>query len=456
MIKITKLFFINALFFTALQADLSSPKYTSIYSDRGGLAKANTYDYKDGFYSVFIASIPYESEIDYKNNFAFFLPNFTKKYSIHFGRVSSKGWMDIFVSLGKKPFLGEKNKFAEGNYGVSLKNFEPSPFIYTDTKNKFYFAPLTSHSSIWFDKVTSGWTLGMWNLKSINWHGDVSADKTLKLNKWLYFATDPRPTSFEDNKIQSRSVNSDKSIKNILEYLVYYVSLRLDKVLVDNEVQKNALDNKFYTKCMGVPENAKNVCYYMNAFGNADVSQNFNSAKEYNKHKCKTGTKTVSIPLKKGWNFIGSSETFFYIDNKNKKGYSFKDGIWLGEEPLTNQPITKISIQKGESAWVYANEENPTPIHASYCQDDIKKSVLETKTLDKGWHMLNSRVDTTPEEVISGNLAKCVYGIYLHDNSDSKKPKWLTYDNSKKEIVDLKAGQAFWINISENNCLVKY
>ncbi len=433
----------SIIFCVSLQADLSSVNYTNLYTKAGGFSNSHTYNLvADDTYVVTYRSAydilygKFDTNHQYKDNFKFFMPNFMKYYVISFIRYASVGWIDAFVSMDKKPFLGVDNEYTKGNCTVSLKKYGFEP--HTDEANKFYFAPVTYHSKIWFDKMINGWTLRLWNTGAIIWNRNnkIPVDRQNELNKWVYVATDNRPYSKEDYGINSRSLSTNKEVfkYNPLKKLSFTIKYGLDKYLVDREVEKNGFAKKFKEECKNIEDDVKNICYYINAFGNGD-----NLAETYAENACPNGVNTESISLSTGWNLVSLKNASLKTDDKNVSIYD-SSAVWFANKSLSS--LKPSSIEQNKAVWIYTKDKKDISIER--CQKEEKE---KEQTLNKGWYMLNS----STKDIMDKNVKnECVEGMYFYIDS-----KWIKYSSDTFINIDIK-DKAFWIKIKSDKCKVSF
>ena len=137
--------------------------------------------------------------LNYKkiDGFKFFIPNFTKKFSLKILRFNSTGYINGYLSIDKtfSKIINDKNNIK---------------YFFTDFKNGFELLYLLKGYTIPYNKVTSI-AIDMTNIPN---------NIQTNLNKFIYFKRIPLS-------------------KNTLQYILYSCIITLDKKKVDEFVKKH-------------------------------------------------------------------------------------------------------------------------------------------------------------------------------------------------------------------------
>lgn len=430
-----------------LFAELGNQNYYSVY--RKGFNQQDTfylttYNNKE-YYKVVSASgdassAYTSSQMLYANNFRVFLPKFTKGYDISIGRVSSIGWIDIFVALGKTPYLGD----YQGDYTVALD----AKLRILDEQNKLYFN-LNSNDEYhkyygaidgdetWFQNLYNGWTLRYWNKNELMWRAyELPENISNNLNKWLYVATDDRP--WYNNGIKTRAGVGSPVFLNRLTNIAINAQIILDKSKVDNEVALYDLQSKPNARdCITKQKNVQNACFFIRAFGGDGTSQEIASHSQtsegYTNNLIELTKKDVA--LNSGWNLVGPhGGSFAYSPNEVKSLLTF-NYFWY------SYPVNQVSTQepslvsKGSGFWAKV----ATNSNLKMTDLPSNQSSQITYNIQNGWNLFSATKDI---QISKLSTATCIDAIYKYNNKS-----WQEYDkqNSNNTLSQIKQNEGFWI-----------
>ncbi len=419
-----------------LFGNLSSSRYISVYKSIGGFSQINTYFYQDNMYKIFLSDLIVSSD----ENHRFFIPNFTKKIEVSYLRDGSIGWMDAFISIGHKPNLIAPNgdDLSNGNYTVSLNKYGTN---YVDQVNRVNFYYTSSYNNEWTDYLLDkdpSWTLRYWNLRGIYLNADLDSIQMKNLNKWVYFAIDNRPS----NRLQNNEYPRDGAnlIRGLLPAYIYY----LDKTLVDNLVQENALNEKFKNQCAYLEnsdyKNAINACYYIKSFGSDGDDDDFSThTKTLQGHEDNLGTiRQVPANLNAGWNMVGPYSSGMSIDaSKHILSFDASSQSYNSFDTMISSSSINY-LSKGNGAFIRVVNTAQTiniPVN-----EKVNEGVITS--LKKGWNLLTVTLENGIQVENLKSVSNCIQAIYSFQNLN-----WLSYDFEipNQSQVHLQKGNSFWV-----------